>query len=189
MNKANNLRSRTTKAKLRAALIDLMLTTPLQSIRINKLCAEAHVGRSTFYEHYESIEELVKDLEETFTRELEELMGNIKQYGDGKDVLARTVYFFKDNKSAYLALFRNPGSKDFQNKFAYLIMDQLREIYKFAEEPDMYPFALSYATYGALYCIESWLSADCCIAPNVFSKRLFALVRASFDLADLDIDK
>ena len=57
-------RTRYTRRAMQDALIDLMRERPLGSITIKALCEQADVNRSTFYAHYDSIEELLHDIED-----------------------------------------------------------------------------------------------------------------------------
>ena len=57
-------RTRYTRKAMQDALIDLMRERPLGSITIKALCEQADVNRSTFYAHYDSIEELLHDIED-----------------------------------------------------------------------------------------------------------------------------
>lgn len=50
-------RTRYTRRAMQDALIDLMRERPLGSITIKTLCEQADVNRSTFYAHYDSIED------------------------------------------------------------------------------------------------------------------------------------
>ena len=57
-------RTRYTRRAMQDALIDLMRERRLGSITIKALCEQADVNRSTFYAHYDSIEELLHDIED-----------------------------------------------------------------------------------------------------------------------------
>ncbi len=57
-------RTRYTRKAMQDALIELMRERPLGSITIKALCERPDVNRSTFYAHYESIEELLHDIED-----------------------------------------------------------------------------------------------------------------------------
>jgi AcrR family transcriptional regulator len=59
--RATDRRALRTKAALHAALMSLMAGRRYEAIRIKAICANANVGRSTFYEHYAGKDDLKRD--------------------------------------------------------------------------------------------------------------------------------
>lgn len=55
---------------LMEAYLELSYTKPRNSIRVKELCSAAYVARSTFYVHYESLEELLEHIENNFINRL-----------------------------------------------------------------------------------------------------------------------
>ena len=60
-----------TAVRMDNALISLLKKKPLEYITVSELCTEAGVNRSTFYLHYETIEDI---LEETARYLIEEFL-------------------------------------------------------------------------------------------------------------------
>lgn len=58
-----NQRVRITKMLLRDSLIDLMKTKSIYKISITNICDNANINRSTFYNHYNTEFDLLKDIE------------------------------------------------------------------------------------------------------------------------------
>ena len=57
-------RTRVTKMLIRRAFMDLLKVKPMQSISIKELCEKAGVNRGTFYAHYASVHDLLKQMED-----------------------------------------------------------------------------------------------------------------------------
>ena len=57
-----------TKGKFRRALLDLLAVKGIGQISVCEICQKAGVNRNTFYAHYTSAEDLMKEVEESFTR-------------------------------------------------------------------------------------------------------------------------
>lgn len=57
---------KTTRAQetLQSALVDLMSEKSLMSITVREVCARAYVARSTFYAYYQSIDDILKEIED-----------------------------------------------------------------------------------------------------------------------------
>lgn len=51
------------KSAIKNTFLDLYLKIPIQEIRVNKICAKAHIGRSTFYHYYKNPEAILKEIE------------------------------------------------------------------------------------------------------------------------------
>ena len=58
---------------LMEAYLELSYTKPRSSIRVKELCSAAYVARSSFYVHYESLEELREHIENHFIQKLLQL--------------------------------------------------------------------------------------------------------------------
>ena len=58
-------RTRVTKMLIRRAFTDLLRVKPVQSISIKELCEKAGVNRGTFYAHYQSVHDLLMQMEDT----------------------------------------------------------------------------------------------------------------------------
>ena len=56
-----NRRSKMTKKLIKEALIELLSKKDLQHISVKRICENADLNRSTFYLHYETIEELLEE--------------------------------------------------------------------------------------------------------------------------------
>lgn len=64
MNTKNNSRARDTRERLKEALLRLLARRDILDVTVSRLCQEAGVNRSTFYSHYDSIGELMEELEQ-----------------------------------------------------------------------------------------------------------------------------
>jgi len=62
MNTKNNKRSQATIQKLKSALITQLKIKELNKIKINSLCEEANVNRTTFYAHYDNVEDVLYEM-------------------------------------------------------------------------------------------------------------------------------
>ena len=108
------------------ALIYLLEKKDLEYITIKKICNKAGVNRSTFYLHYESINDLVdeamnyinKQFVDYFNENTKEFIKKIK-YSPLEDLklvekkyLTPYLNFIKDNKKIFRASFSNPKRMD-----------------------------------------------------------------------------
>jgi len=62
MNVSNNKRSKDSILKIQSAVCDLIHIVGLKSINIKMICEKACVNRTTFYAHYDSVEDVLYDI-------------------------------------------------------------------------------------------------------------------------------
>ena len=154
------------------ALLILLETKEYEFITIKEICEKAGVNRSTFYLHYESLDDL---LEETITNT------NIKFQDafDNKTInpisLSKEELFFikeeelmpylnfvKENKRIYKLMFKysyifkgEVQLKRFYDDLFSIVLDK----YGVAKQERDYVFA--YYTNGIVSIIQKWLENDC----------------------------
>lgn len=110
-------RTRYTRRAMQDALIDLMRERPLGSITIKALCEQADVNRSTFYAHYDSIEELLHDIEDEtmawVTTALDQLLMQPDAAGV-EHVIEHICRYIADNRNHLQVLMSPTADLDFQ---------------------------------------------------------------------------
>jgi len=80
MKEKEDLRIRKTKATLLSSLSVLLKKKTFDKITITDICKQAKINRSTFYEHYNEKEDLLKDLIKEATKDLETHLVLTKEY-------------------------------------------------------------------------------------------------------------
>lgn len=63
-----------TKRIMKDAFLELLQEKPLSKINVKELCAKADVNRSTFYDHYENIDYLIREVEEEMADQIGQSM-------------------------------------------------------------------------------------------------------------------
>ena len=94
------------KSILKRALVKLLKEKSLDRIGVSELCKTAGVNRSTFYAHYETVQELLDEIEEEFLSKIPML--DIS--ADEKQLISeinRYTSFIKEHPDAFLVLTRN----------------------------------------------------------------------------------
>lgn len=65
-----DLRVRHTKQLLKDALLKILQDKSIDKVTVTELCKEAHINRNTFYSHYRSPGDLLKEVEKNFADKL-----------------------------------------------------------------------------------------------------------------------
>lgn len=65
-----DLRIAVTKRMIKEALLRLLETKPLEKIKVNELCSESGINRATFYRHYETLQDVLREIETEFISQM-----------------------------------------------------------------------------------------------------------------------
>ena len=80
MNTKNNLRSQNTKKKIYDALMYLLKHKDFDHIYVKDICNVACINRSSFYEHYQDINDLMIQTEQFLSKNMAEIFKNPPYY-------------------------------------------------------------------------------------------------------------
>lgn len=158
------------------ALIALLEVKDLEYITVKEICEKAGVNRSTFYLHYETIDDLVNEAMENvnkrfrayFTQKEEDFVREIsgKKLEDlvliTQDYLRPYLQFISENKKVYRASFRNPNEMQANMRYGNLKKYILEPILKKFGVPEMrWQYYIAYYIEGMMAIIKEWLNDNC----------------------------
>ncbi len=158
--KKTDARVRRTRDALGDALVALMQEKPFDSITVQDVLDRAHVGRSTFYNHYSDKDDLLmSDAEEFF----ESISMALSVHGDKSDRVAPVKEFFKHVGEAkpFLKALETSG-KIHENMelarghFARGIARRLEELPRGRGIPPQERAAVAFAHAGAMLSLLTW---------------------------------
>lgn len=158
------------------ALIYLLEKKDIEYITIKEICNKAGVNRSTFYLHYESINDLVeetmnyinKKFMDYFNENTKDFINKIKDSSPEDLKLVEEKYltpyltFIKDNKSLFKASFSNPigmSAFDRYNNLKKHIFIPILEKFNIVEKEQDY--IIAFYINGIMAIIKEWIKADC----------------------------
>lgn len=104
MAQKENQRIALTRKLLQEGLLRLLETKSLEKISVTELCRESGINRATFYNHYNSPQELLSSIEIRMTSELKQIIGSPRT---AQEIIAHTeavCSFFYDNARTILIL-------------------------------------------------------------------------------------
>lgn len=114
-----NIRSKVTKEKIFKALLYLLKHKKFSEIYVKDICKVACINRSSFYEHYADINDLMNQIEESFSQKMRGFFPLSDPFFKN-DCYVKMFAFVKENKEFYTAYLNNNenpimGQKDFLN--------------------------------------------------------------------------
>lgn len=106
MNIKNNLRYKKNSEKIENAFLGLISHCKYENITITQICKKANINRSTFYCHYDDINDLIVKIESKFAKS----MAVIFEYGyrQTHEAFVEMFTFIKANKHFYKAFLNIP---------------------------------------------------------------------------------
>jgi len=168
MNKAESKYFNTAKL-MNTALLYLLEKKDFDKITIKEICEKAGVNRSTFYLHYESIEDLLFETVENLNYEFKECFNVKPVIIDKKSSILLTeeylvpyLNFVKRNKRVLKTIHSKPGL--FNSEKVYMKMcDKFfypaLKAFHVDEKEKLYIF--EYFTKGVVAIIKKWIEKEC----------------------------
>ena len=184
MNTKNNSRARDTRERLKEALLRLLARRDILDVTVSRLCQEAGVNRSTFYSHYDSIGDLMEELEQEIGANL---IGRFRDDNYGWEHpfspghLLPILEHIRDNRDFYrVYLSQSTAQHRMDWAFGQLLERYVRPLLRglsVEEEAIAYYFAFFRAGFLAL--IQQWLQNQCQEEPEVILSYVQNLLRLS----------
>lgn len=154
------------------ALLLLLEKKDYEFITVTEICKKAGVNRSTFYLHYETMDDLLYETIEMINKRFQYAFNNevIKPNNLQKEdlYLITDVYlipylsFIKENKKIYKLIHEKPfifgnqkAFKDMYDRLFSIILDK----FGVSEKDKEYIFA--YFSYGLVAIVQKWIENNC----------------------------
>lgn len=165
-----------TAAKMDEAFIDLLTEKDFQYITVKEICQRAGVHRSTFYLHYETMEDLLDEslryVNETFMKQFESgsvsIVSRIREckadelYLVTPEYLTPYLQFIKEHKILFQTVVNQPGVFSLDEIYASMfqhVFDPILERFHVPEERRQYMMA--FYIHGLMAVISEWLENGC----------------------------
>lgn len=151
------------------ALLVLLEKKDYEFIKVKEICQIAGVNRSTFYLHYEKMDDLLEETVNYVSNKFNSKLKNIDADAEiTKKILTSDKYlrpylsFVKENKKIYRLMHDKPylfNIDKITNRLYKDIFDIALANFKVKEEEKKYIF--SFYTEGVIGIIKRWLEDDC----------------------------
>ena len=171
MEKKQDRRVRKSKDSLKNSLIELMQSKSVNNITVKELVIKADLNRSTFYNYYCDIPDMLKKLEEElYTEFLYTIERHIYKCDKNIDISEGTHEFIedmcnviKDNYDFCKCIFSKNGDLNFFFELEEIIenhlRDQLKE--KFDRKVDHLSYVYSFFKSGYIGILKTWMKGGC----------------------------
>ena len=145
MDKVTGMSGKSARLAILQAFADIILESGYEKVRVLDIVARSGVARSTFYEHFQSREDVLRDS----MRGPFEILGQLAAPSCDIARVAATVNHFMENRALAKSVMGNPGTET--------LIDLLAESIE-AQAGSAVPVLIARAAAGAqLAVISSWL--------------------------------
>ncbi len=187
MNTKNDRRIRKSKESLKNSLIDTMKEKPINNITVKELVATADLNRSTFYNYYCDIPDMLEKLEnELYNEFLRILELYIIKDNKDHDIYKEAHGFIEDmcdvireNAEFCKCIFSKNGDISFLFKLEELIENHIKDQLKkdFDNKLDHLAYVYSFVKSGYTGILKSWLKGGCVESSKEIADLTYNLVR------------
>ena len=157
-------RTRVTKMLIRRAFTDRLRVKPVQSISIKELCEKAGVNRGTFYAHYQSVHDLLMQMEDEMLSEINEVLASLlpEDGGDVSSLRISTELFqcLKDNADLCTVTLGDFGDKSFAMRMLNMGWEKCFDAYSryFRDaSPKQIAYFYAFVSEGCIGLLRRWL--------------------------------
>lgn len=165
MNVKNNSRYKMSSDKIESAFLSLILNNKYENITISQICKKANINRSTFYCHYDDINDLIIKIESKFAKG----MANIFNYGTRQthQAFVEMFTFIKENKYFYNAFLNIPYATLAETNIKIDILKHIGSSgnYDKSKTTDIF-YRASFFGAGIKEMCRLWLQFDCKESPE-----------------------
>ena len=159
-----------TKGTIRRTLLSLMGERPVERITTTELCREAHINRNTFYAHYGSPEDVLREVEDELVASIGQELR--KGYEEGGVTLAMPRHVAR-HQELYRALWRCKSSR-LKERAMDLVIGRSLGVWRgeglsTLSEGELF---LRYAAQGSLAVVERWLYDGCRATPEEITELI-----------------
>ena len=143
-----------TKAAIRAAFLSLLQKKNMDEITVTELAREANIERKTFYLHYNNINDVIEEVEQTVIDMIVEATEGLSV--DSRDYYAALTKVMDDNFDYFGLIMKDPKYIVFQNRGQAILRSALIEHYRKQVDMDEAHLEL-YADFYAAGLSSIWV--------------------------------
>ncbi|KFI62004.1 TetR/AcrR family transcriptional regulator [Bifidobacterium cuniculi] len=171
-------RTRYTRSVLQDTMVELLREKSMPHITVSELCSQADVNRSTFYAHYDGLEDLLHDVEGEAIDHVSAAFDDLLSQSDPTDAetaIRRICAYIADNRSHLQVLMSSRADLDFQRRLMGLLYqhdDEIMQLQPASNDPNENRLRLQFAIHGAIGLIQYWLDTGLEASPEQVAQTI-----------------
>lgn len=178
MNIKNNKRYQNMDIYMKAAMLELMQTTPFEKITVKSICQKAGVNRGTFYSHYADMNGMLENLEEYLSGDLLLLVNKWLNTENNHSIFLPYLQYIKEHRYVYQILLSHRKMLPIKNSFRPLL-DKFITIpchsFGITDEKEILCYKI-YFQSGITVVLQHWIETNCEMNENEMNRVLLNCV-------------
>lgn len=138
-------------------MIELLRTKKVDQLKVTQICKLAHINRSTFYDNYEDIYDMIDQLRDYVAKQYED---DLKRYQD--QTFLTMLRRIQANPKIYQLFFRLSLDLHFSNQYNF------KKWVRYPTNVNKYDIAFIQA--GIRADLATWIEDNCQISPEDINK-------------------
>ncbi len=191
MDEKKDRRIRKSKESLKKSFIELMKEKSVSNITVKELVAQADLNRSTFYNYYCDIPDMLEKLEmELYNEFVDIFKKHIQRHSEIEDISKDAHEFIEDmcnviknNYSFCYCIFSKNGDLSFIFKLEEMVekhlRDQLKE--KFNRKSNNLSYIYSFFKSGYIGILKKWMEGGCKESSSEIADLTYNLLKGVVD--------
>lgn len=186
MPKKENQRIILTKRLLQEGLLRLLEKKDLEKISVTELCHESGINRATFYNHYSSPQDLLVDLENQLTAELDHIIRYPTTPEESLQCMEAVCTYMQDNAYSIIVLSRCHSDNDLADSFnkldAALSPRRPKSKLTSAMDEESLHLVSTFIYTGSYHLIREWLIKGIQKTPHEIAQLILAITNKELHL-------
>ena len=122
-----DLRVKKTKRAIRSAFYELIKEKPLEKITVTEIAARAEINKATFYAHYETVYDLVDQLEQEAVGEVISQLNTAQALLSAPRAFVKEMYALLSKSQLCTASFSAPAMAQFTAHLRNAILEKVKQ--------------------------------------------------------------
>ena len=177
MNK-KQLASQQTRKRLKEAFMELYSAQDAPEVTINALTKKAGHNRSTFYNYFDSMDELLHEIEDDILQMMKTQIFTISTYDENslRQIFSNLVSFFDEYGDTVFALMGKNGDPAFRYRMKELLIQSFKAARPQNTDPEMLEYIYSYLISVSISLSEQWYATGKKLSSEEFLRLVQVLV-------------
>ena len=178
-------RVKMTKKMIKDAYIELLETNPDKRLSITEICQRADINRSTFYMHYEDVNQLVKEIEDELLDQIPYPSiseGALSQNDQYLDLLKDTFEYIKENKKKFVLLLSQLDNSNFKKRIISTILDKYKSL-TISDDRLLSRYGYMFCINGVVGLLQVWIKDNFPISSAELAKIAFNMSLQATDFS------
>ena len=167
-----------TKMFLKESLLELLKEKSIDKITPTELCRHAGINRNTFYKHYYTPRDLLQEIEEEFSAQIMQSLGDKLMKDNVKDLLVDICQIVLEKKEFCMVLLSTNGDAAFLQdviSFGKDLSLQNWENMGVQLSEEKLEIVFSFIISGCVAIMRAWAAGDMRIPPNEIADLIYRL--------------